>query len=121
VILVARFGSRVCPNFFKRRKQCQTLVFERYAGHVSIAAAVFAKNPRNQRQSFRVSSTLAHRAVPRPDIARNEHFLYQSIDGHADGSGREPRPLGRSCSLERALYGGVVPGRGNQSRQFCQL
>jgi len=64
---------------------------------------VLAKSASNQRPSLWGQFHLAHPAVARVIIARDEPLFYQAIDGHADGTGRQPDFGPNGVHWERTL------------------
>ena len=71
-------------QFFQKPEQGQPFVFRKDAGHSFHRGCVLAKPPGNQRPSLGRQFNPPHPAVVRVIFARDEPFLNQPIDGHAD-------------------------------------
>jgi len=81
---------------------------------------VLAKSASNQRPSLWVSSTGAP-GGRRVIVARDEPLFYQAIDGHADGTGRQPDFGPNGVHWQRALMEENFQDAEIGVAQFCSL
>ena len=116
-----RVSAACFPNFFKSRSNVSRSFFERTPAAVFHRGGVLAKPAGNQRPALRCQFNPAHAAVVRVIFARDEPFFNQPIDGHADGSGREPDFRADGIHRERALMQENFQDAEIGVAQFCPL
>ena len=116
-----RVSAACLPNFFKSRSNVSRSFFER-------TPAAFPSRRRARRNPRVISArplacqfNPAHAAVVGVILARNEPFFNQPIDGHANGSGREPDLWADRIHRERALMQENFQDAEIGVAQFCPL